>query len=330
MREAQKRTESQLNHLAKLLQKFANQPPINPQVQAQPSAPSPLPSQPLPNPKGDINAVQVEIDNERENEAEDKEGENDWLYELLTELANSSESDDEKENENIEEESKEESDEEEEESELAEEEDINDMDKGNIFFINTLFKEKKSEEEIPIKCEDPSPCLVTCKIRGVSILDCLCDPGACGNIMPFEAEFKLIYYDEIFTFSIGNVIEIFHLMPLPKPPKKRIQQLKMGNAEIQKESPGRKAKMRKTPRGIISNKKGTRNAPTQSKGKKKKVSLNTKEKKKEPNEGSTQKKRTLKCLSFDGLLGKLKVLKDVLCRNKNMDAHLVKNNSKWK
>ncbi|MED6199993.1 hypothetical protein PIB30_081040 [Stylosanthes scabra] len=85
--------------------------------------------------------------------------------------------------------------------------------------------------------------------------------------------------------------------------------------------------MRKTPRGRTSNEKGTRNAPTQSKGKKKEVSLNTekkkKKKKKEPDEGSTQKKRTLKCLSFDRLLGKLKVLKDVLCRNKSMDTHLM-------
>ncbi|MED6127917.1 hypothetical protein PIB30_092612 [Stylosanthes scabra] len=85
--------------------------------------------------------------------------------------------------------------------------------------------------------------------------------------------------------------------------------------------------MRKTPRGRISHEKGMRNAPTQSKGKKKKISLNTEEnkkkKRKEPDEGNTQKKRTLKCLSFDGLLGKLKVLKNVLHRNKNMDTHLM-------
>ncbi|MED6224586.1 hypothetical protein PIB30_085509 [Stylosanthes scabra] len=135
------------------------------------------------NPKGGINAVQVEIDNEGEDEAEDEEGENNWLYELLKILANSDESDYEEEDENIEEESEEESDKEEEESELAEEKD---REKGKIFFIDTLFKEKKSEEEIPIKCEDPVPCLVTSKIRGVSISDCLCDPGAGRNIMPFE------------------------------------------------------------------------------------------------------------------------------------------------
>ncbi|MED6151969.1 hypothetical protein PIB30_087361 [Stylosanthes scabra] len=147
-------------------------------------------------------------------------------------------------------------------------------------------------------------------------------------------EFKLIYYDEIFNFSVGNVIKVFHLMPPPKPPKKRIQRLKVDNAEVRKESPRRKAKMQKNPSGKISDKKGIRNASPQSNGKRKKVLSNPekkkKKKKKEPDEAITKKKRTLKCLSFDGLLGKLKVLKDVLCRNKSMDTHLVKNNSKWK
>ncbi|MED6166094.1 hypothetical protein PIB30_105688, partial [Stylosanthes scabra] len=32
-----------------------------------------------------------------------------------------------------------------------------DRDKGKIFFMNTLFKEKRNEEEIPIKCGDPGP-----------------------------------------------------------------------------------------------------------------------------------------------------------------------------
>ncbi|MED6185410.1 hypothetical protein PIB30_056828 [Stylosanthes scabra] len=101
----------------------------------------------------------------------------------------------------------------------------------------------------------------------------------------------------------------------------------MGNAEVQKESPGRKAKIRKKLRGRVSNEKGTRDTPTQSKGKKKKVLSNTEKKKekkkKEPDEGSIQKKRALKCLSFNGLLVKLKVLKDVLRHNKNVDAHLM-------
>ncbi|MED6113349.1 hypothetical protein PIB30_069958 [Stylosanthes scabra] len=192
MREVQKRTESQLNHLAELLQKIANQSPVNPQAQAQPLAPSPLPSQPLPNPKGGINAVQVEMGNEEEDKAEDEEGENDWLYQLLKELANSDDEDEESEDES-EEEYEDESTEEDSKDEFVEEGDQaeeetreENSDKGKIFFINTLFKEMKNEEEVPIKCEDPGPCLITCKIRGVSILDCLCDPGACRNIMPFE------------------------------------------------------------------------------------------------------------------------------------------------
>ncbi|MED6162989.1 hypothetical protein PIB30_075695 [Stylosanthes scabra] len=200
MREAQKRTESQLNHLAELMQKFANQP--------------------LPNPKGGINTVQVEIDIEGEDEAEDEEGENDRLYELLAELANSDESDDEEEHESIKKESEEESDEEKEESELAEEEDIDDRDKGKIFFINTLFKEKKSKEEIPIKLGMAEDVLVkigqlTIPVDLHVIMPTKGDKGGRPQVLlgrPFlkMAEFKLIYYNVILTFSIGNTIEIFH------------------------------------------------------------------------------------------------------------------------
>ncbi|MED6202134.1 hypothetical protein PIB30_102264, partial [Stylosanthes scabra] len=72
MREVQKRTEAQLSHLTELLQRIANQSTVNPQAQAHPS--SLLQSQPLPNPKGGINAVQVE---EEEDEIEDEDDEND-------------------------------------------------------------------------------------------------------------------------------------------------------------------------------------------------------------------------------------------------------------
>ncbi|MED6128981.1 hypothetical protein PIB30_103289, partial [Stylosanthes scabra] len=51
------------------------------------------------------------------------------------------------------------------------------------------------------------------------------------------AKFKLIYYDEIFTFSIGNAIEIFHLTPPPKPRKRSLHQLQ--------ESKGKKALRKK-------------------------------------------------------------------------------------
>nr|XP_025625310.1 uncharacterized protein LOC112717519 [Arachis hypogaea] len=34
------------------------------------------------------------------------------------------------------------------------------------------------------KCNDPGPCLVTCLIGGTKFMDCMCDLGACVNIMP--------------------------------------------------------------------------------------------------------------------------------------------------
>ncbi|MED6152322.1 hypothetical protein PIB30_090833 [Stylosanthes scabra] len=203
MREAQKRTEAQLSHLTELLQRIADQSTVNPQAQAQPS--SPLPSHPLLNPKGGI----VE---EEEDEVEDEDDENDWLYELPKELANSDESDEEEdEDENTEEDNEDEFVEEGDQTEEEEREE--DRDKGKIFFINTPFKEKRNEEEIPIKCGDLGPCLVTCKIRGENIPDCLCDPGACGNIMPFEV-YELLDLGplkksrEVFTTADASIVSV--------------------------------------------------------------------------------------------------------------------------
>ncbi|MED6210189.1 hypothetical protein PIB30_061819 [Stylosanthes scabra] len=76
-------------------------------------------------------------------------------------------------------------------------------DKGKVFFIITFFNDKKVEEEIPVKCEDPCPCLVTCKIRGVDIPGCLCDLGACGNIMPYEL------YDTLDLGPLKRTREVF-------------------------------------------------------------------------------------------------------------------------
>ncbi|MED6161641.1 hypothetical protein PIB30_062679 [Stylosanthes scabra] len=104
---------STMNKPFELISKiFTNQPTINPQSQL--STSSPLPSQPLPNPKGGINMVHNEVVQEEEEEYEEEEGEDDWLYELLAELASSDESEDEEEvEEEIEEEVVEKQDEEE-------------------------------------------------------------------------------------------------------------------------------------------------------------------------------------------------------------------------
>ncbi|MED6210207.1 hypothetical protein PIB30_062001 [Stylosanthes scabra] len=114
--------------------------------------------------------VHNEVVQEEEEEDDEEEGEDDWLYKLLAELACSDESDG---GEEVEEEIKEEV--------------VKKKGKEETFFIATIFSgNKKVEEEIPVKCEDPGPCLVTCKIRGVDILDCLCNLRACGSVMPFE------------------------------------------------------------------------------------------------------------------------------------------------
>ncbi|MED6220166.1 hypothetical protein PIB30_042152 [Stylosanthes scabra] len=165
MKENHKRFESQLSHITELLHKFINQPTTNPQ--SQPSTSSPQPSQPLLNPKGGINMVHNENDEEVEEEDDDE-----WLYELLAELADSDDLDDEE----VEEEPEREVD-----DEVVEEET-----KGETFFIATIFRgNEEKATEMPVNCEDLGPCLVTSKIRGMDIPECLCDPGAYGNVMPY-------------------------------------------------------------------------------------------------------------------------------------------------
>ncbi|MED6188507.1 hypothetical protein PIB30_086625, partial [Stylosanthes scabra] len=153
-------------------------------------------------------------------------------------------------------------------------------------------------------------------------------------------EFKLIYYDEIFTFSVGNAIEIFHLTPLPKPRKKGIHQLQWEKGRTlvgrTKEITKAKAKPWEKSGEKVHGARKSREKSTQLKGKKKKIRLNPKrkekvsnhegkkkkkkkelendkgkrrQKKKEgSNEDKTEQTKMIKCSSFNGLLGKLKSL----------------------
>ncbi|XP_016165021.1 uncharacterized protein LOC107607603 [Arachis ipaensis] len=41
-------------------------------------------------------------------------------------------------------------------------------------------------DDVPEKCGDPGPCLVTCTIDGVEFVDCMYDLGACVSIMPLS------------------------------------------------------------------------------------------------------------------------------------------------
>ncbi|MED6135400.1 hypothetical protein PIB30_046062 [Stylosanthes scabra] len=58
------------------------------------------------------------------------------------------------------------------------------------------------------------------------------------------ARFKLIYYDEIFTFEVGNVIEIFHLPPPPKPRKKGLHKIHQDKGKKIKDKPLKEEKGR--------------------------------------------------------------------------------------
>ncbi|MED6127300.1 hypothetical protein PIB30_086784 [Stylosanthes scabra] len=235
---------------------------------------------------------------------------------------------------------------------------------------------------MPIKCEDPSPCLVTSKIWGVDIPECLCDPGACGNVVPYAlfetldlgplkkskevfttvdasivptegdkggrpqvllgkpflktARFKLQYDDDTFSLSVGKITEIFHMTRPPAPRKKGAHQLRVGTKKIDPEKLLRseKRKEAENPKNDAFIEKGLRIAPPQLKKKRKKVPLNLErkkeKKKKKQEEGKSEKKVVLQCSSFEKLLGKLKIFKKILHHHKSMDAHLVKDNSKWK
>ncbi|MED6200849.1 hypothetical protein PIB30_089268 [Stylosanthes scabra] len=91
------------------------------------------------------------------NEEADEEDNDEWLYGLLAELEDSNGDSDDEEFE------------EEPEKEVDDEE-VEEEPKGETFFIATIFSRNEVKEtEMPVKCEDPSPCLVTSKIRGVDI-----------------------------------------------------------------------------------------------------------------------------------------------------------------
>ncbi|MED6153670.1 hypothetical protein PIB30_104390, partial [Stylosanthes scabra] len=156
------------------------------------------------------------------------------------------------------------------------------------------------------------------------------------------AGFKLIYYDEIFIFKVGNVIEIFHLPPPPKPRKKGLHQLQQDKGKKIKDKPWKEEKdrTRKEKKPMIKpnhfkkkRKKGKTKGNKGSDQKKKKNKRNrsgTEDKEEEKIAEAESEKTTIKCSSFGGLMRKVKALKRILRRAKGADAHLVKNNSKWK
>ncbi|MED6211703.1 hypothetical protein PIB30_076235 [Stylosanthes scabra] len=155
------------------------------------------------NSKGVINIIHSKEVEGEEDEDENEEGSFSWWYDLLAQLVDSDDEGDEESEGKSEEADEDESAEEDSEDEFVEEEDQTkeeeesedekgEKDKEEIYnnertsFIATLFNDKEIKEEVPIKCKDLFPFLVTCKIKGVEVRECLCDQGACSNVMPYE------------------------------------------------------------------------------------------------------------------------------------------------
>ncbi|MED6211994.1 hypothetical protein PIB30_078883 [Stylosanthes scabra] len=240
---------------------------------------------------------------------------------------------------------------EEEPEKVVDDEVVEEETKGETLFIATIFRGSVVKEtEIPVKCEDPGPCLVTCKIQGVDIPECLCNPGACvaeiaENVMvnvgklTIPADFHVIRPtegDKGGRPQVGKITGVFHVTRPPAPRKKGVHQLQVGSKEIEPDKLLKSAERKKSEdqkaNGFKG--KGLRIAPPQLKKKKKKVPLNLErkkeKKKKKQEEDEPEKKMILQCSSFDKLLGKLKIFKKILHHRKSIDAHLVKDNSKWK
>ncbi|MED6109630.1 hypothetical protein PIB30_035413 [Stylosanthes scabra] len=143
-------------------------------------------------------------DEDDDDESEEEEENEDWLYNLLVELYEAQAREKENGNSNSEGES-------DIEDEIEDDETDDQYDKP--FFIATLFDNKRVKEKIPAKCEDPGPCLVTCKMKHAIVRECLCDPGACSSVIPYEL-YKVMRLgplkktEEIFTNANTSVVSV--------------------------------------------------------------------------------------------------------------------------
>ncbi|MED6208149.1 hypothetical protein PIB30_042488 [Stylosanthes scabra] len=351
LREAHKRTEACLNDLTELLHKFATQMVVNSQPH---SSSNPLPSQPLPNPKGGINMVQITSDKGAIAEAEDDkeeedEKDDDWLYDLLAKLVGvDSDSDDEYE-EDKEEEVIEEDEEEEmiEITEEATEEEVNSQDKEGEFFIVTVYGvNEEKPEDLPEKCANPGPCFVTCKIGKsediivrVGQLSIPTDfhvirapknnNGSNPQVLlrrPFlkTACSKLNFYDETFSLEVGNVIEIFQPT---RPPISQEESVHQGKKE---ESVGEFKQKETVHQAVIPKQKKGQKTPTPVRRGKQKKEDTKAVKKKKPEKGKEERKAELNCTTFKDLLGKLKKINGAIIKDNSIGVHLVEDNSNWK
>ncbi|MED6152946.1 hypothetical protein PIB30_096813 [Stylosanthes scabra] len=304
------------------------------------------------------------VHNENDEE-EEEEDDDEWLYELLAELADSDDSDDEE----VEEEPKREVDDEVVEEETkCETFFIATIFHGNEVKATEMTIKCKDPGPCLVTSKirgwiSPNACVIRELAHYVDIRNCrkcyvnigkLTIPTDFHVIRPTEgdkggrlqvllgrpflkpARFKLQYDDDTFSLSVGKITEVFHVTRPPARRKKSAHQFRVGSKKIEPEKLLRSEKRNESenPKNDAFLEKGLRIAPPQLKKKRKKVPLNLErkkeKKKKKQEEGKSEKKMVLQCSSFDNLLGKLKIFKKILYHHKSIDAHLLKDNSKWK
>ncbi|MED6213991.1 hypothetical protein PIB30_098754, partial [Stylosanthes scabra] len=134
---------------------------------------------------------------------------------------------------------------------------------------------------------------------------------------------------------------MFPVAPPPTPQKKSVHHFHVCREEAQKINVMKKAKEKGGECRKEENKsvKGSRVAPPPLKKKEKKEGLKPAKKKKKHEEVKSRKKKckededeeriASKCSRLGNLLGKLKKIGKALRHNQKMDAHLVKDQSKW-
>ncbi|MED6161097.1 hypothetical protein PIB30_057541 [Stylosanthes scabra] len=319
----------QLNQVAELLHKMLSQ-------QAQPlpkpptNIPNPLPSQPLPNPKGGLNALNDKLESEEEAATTNNKEAVDYKEEEVEEgkLAKGWGSD-------------------------TETQSL----QGEMLSINTISDKKKDEEELPIKCEDQGPCLVTCRIKGFEIpgyvfttADCsiVSAAGIIEDVMvkvgrlviptdfhviqpslgerghpqvllgrPFlkTSGFRLTYADDIFTFSSGRITETFQISP-PQNKNNRQDDGRMRGKEA-----AQIGMIEALIRELLPKMREEEGLGKIEKEKKSKEKCEVEQKSFKKGEGKSR----MDCLSVTEMLNEME---QILYHDKGADAHLVRNNSK--
>ncbi|MED6176160.1 hypothetical protein PIB30_085413 [Stylosanthes scabra] len=345
------------------MQKMMNQQ-TQPQHKPPPAIPSPLPSQPLPNPKGGLNAINDKPEIEKEAVDTDNEESEQQLYELLINVTGSKDEDIGEILDFCEEFDSDYKEEESEEGELADgwgSEIETQNYQGEMLSINTISDKKGDEEELPTNCEDPGPCLVTCRIKDsrfqtttdvFTTANCsiVSAAGIVEDVMvkigrlviltdfhvikpplgerrhpqvllgrPFlkTSGFRLTYANDIFTFSSGKTIETFQITP---PPKNK-------NCQDDERMRGKEAAqigmIEALIRELLQKLKEEEGLGKKEKEKKSKEKCRVEQK----NHKKGAERSQVDCLSVMEMLNEME---QILYHDKGADAHLVRNNSKWK